>query len=815
MKTISRRYFSMALFLLFLAITLGMAERLARQEASSGESHPFLDPPGGAYRHTVLLTIRPTHPGAPLVFTTDGSIPTASVGFLYRRPLRLDGGLPAVTVLRVREFHADRPGPLHTASYAVGPPLPLPILSLAVPPDDLLANLWTHREITAHVTLIEKEGPVSFALPVGLRVEESGDRPTFRLAFRQEYGTSRLEYPLFPTHFGDEPTYKRLLLSPGEWGDHWALLDEALPATLAAEMGLPTAWGKFVLLFLNGEPEGIYYLRERMDRFYLRDRLGIPDGDLVQDGRALVGDEQAWDTLIAWIASHDLSDPANMDALQQRVDLNKLADVAILQIYLNRHTLLAAHPRSDDGCWLWPYPPSEADDPTPPTTLSRLQSLLLESDAYRTLYLTRAADWLNTVLAPAAVGEQVEQLAAVLRPAISYQATRHPPGSPPDVTVLYPAEEWERNVTALHDFVRQRPDELRRQLIAEFELRGTTTITFGVRSPQGGSLLVNGRPVPTPVWQGIYFQGMPVQVVAVPAPGYGFVGWEGATDSSPVLTITVDGPRSLVAHFAPADTAAAAPNDVIFNEYWIDDNGTRYASLGGKGIWGDWVELRVARRAAVDLRGWRLTDNNTKTADDEGSLIFPSLDALAAIPRDAVILIIATENVTNSATFPADDLDADDGRLLFYVGNGHLDTSTDPGFGIGRGDEALVLLAPGATESLADDVGVDFVAEGGAVTPASFGVLADGVRFTAPFQGLGRDDGAVFTGQGSNDDGRVGWIVDPPSEQSGDVLRPGVPNALSPGAPNEGQPGPTVPAWPLIVAVLGGAAAFLLLRRRR
>jgi hypothetical protein len=38
-----------------------------------------------------------------------------------------------------------------------------------------------------------------------------------------------------------------------------------------------------------------------------------------------------------------------------------------------------------------------------------------------------------------------------------------------------------------------------------------------------------------------------------------------------------------------------------------------------------------------------------------------------------------------------------------------------------------VLLAPGPTSAFDDDRGIAFVAAGAAVTPASFGVLADGV----------------------------------------------------------------------------------------
>ena len=109
--------------------------------------------------------------------------------------------------------------------------------------------------------------------------------------------------------------------------------------------------------------------------------------------------------------------------------------------------------------------------------------------------------------------------------------------------------------------------------------------------------------------------------------------------------------------------------------------------------------------------------------------------------------------------------------------------STDADFGIGTRNDNLVLLAP----TPEGEVGIDFVAEGTAVTPYSFGVLADGVTFDNPFRILGRDDGAIFTGIGANDDGTRDWIVDPSACESGDAVCLDAVNILTPGALNPGQ----------------------------
>jgi hypothetical protein len=150
------------------------------------------------------------------------------------------------------------------------------------------------------------------------------------------------------------------------------------------------------------------------------------------------------------------------------------------------------------------------------------------------------------------------------------------------------------------------------------------------------------------------------------------------------------------------------------------------------------------RRDGVDLRGWRVTDNDTKAADDEGSLYFTDDDAFSYVPRGAVIRVIAADGPApwgpqahqNSVQRipPQDDLSAWDRQMVLYVGNGNLDACLDPGFRMGSRDN-LALLAPGASGAFADDQGIAFTSWSNSVTPASFGVLVDGVLPADPPRG--------------------------------------------------------------------------------
>ncbi|MBN1889210.1 MAG: CotH kinase family protein [Thermoflexales bacterium] len=816
-------------------------DALAQREASRTLA---FSPPGGYYDEDIRVEMRPGTPagvpGAKVVFTTDGSVPTYTVGTLYQHPFHLGGDQqPSVVVLRAREVSEDGQwGPVVSASYVMGVPARLPVLSLIIDPAEL-ADLEAHElargadwERSIHLSYITSDHQLAFATPAGLRIRseiEGLPKKSFWLYFRQEYGQARLDYPLFE---GDGHSFKRLVLDAGSVRSgldrslRWTLLENQITADLMQELGGVAPRGQFVVLFLNGQPWGVYNLRERPDRFFLQDHYNIQDADLIENRQAQEGDVARWEALLDFVETHSLAEAENFAFVQTQVDVQNFTDYVLLHMYVAsddwpQHNAVRARPREPGGRWFWIAweasrgygatgdlefkavdwaTRSYALDPHEGGTWLRSTLLLrrlLDNDEYRATFVSRAADLLNTVLSARSVDARVTLGMSALSSDVRYEENRWP--GPLD---------WRSNGLALRAWVRARPERMRQELMGKFNLTGTLTLEFMPPATGQGYVVVNGWPLRDLPWQGVYFAGSQIRVTAVPTPGYVFAGWD-ALDlpSTPAITLTASAPRSLSPRFAPAPAGALLPNDAILNEFWINDDGTPYASLEGRPLEGDWVEILVVQDG-LDMRGWRVTDNDTKTATDEGSLILPSTAAFAALPRGTVILLLATDNESNALNFPRDDLDASDGRLVLYVGNGALDAATDPGFGLGRSNDNLVLLAPGPTSSFADDVAIDFVAEGANVTPAAFGALVDGVVFEHPFRGLSADNGCVFgrnrlPGRApfDNDDGDDpltgddqpglgGWLLDLHRAYAGDDVMPGAQNLLTPGGLNPGQARP-------------------------
>ncbi len=814
-------------------------EALALSELSNKLA---FSPPGGYYAADIAVDLRAAAPNARILFTTDGSVPTYTLGLLYQQPIYLDGHQPSVVVLRAREVLEDgQLGPVVSASFVMGVQAQLPILSLIIDPTEL-SDLDAHYrsrgatwERAIHLTYVTPEHQVGFSQAAGLRIRGRGlqaqPKKSFWLYFRQEYGQARLDYPLF----GDSEvrSFKRLVLDAAQAAGgtqseadktlRWTMLENQLTSELAQAMGGYAPRGQFVALFLNGQPWGIYNLRERLDDFFLQDHFNIQEADLIENKQAQSGDLAQWDALMEFVQNNSLADPQNFAFVQTLVDVPNFTDYAILQMYTAnddwpQHLMVRARPRLAGGRWFWlswdaargygatgdpdfnavewatrSYPLGQHEGGSWLDSTLLLRSLL-QNDGYRAAFIGRATDLLNGVLSPDAVIARIDRNAAYLAADIHYEENRWP--SPLG---------WQSNIQAMREWAQARPAQMGHELMSKFDLPGTVMLEFGLPSEGRGYVVVNDWPLRQLPWRGNYFSSGQVRVTAVPEAGYVFAGWNVAgLPTTPQITLTALVTGTLSPRFALAPAGALRPNDAILNEMWLNDNGTPYASLGGRSIEGDWFEILVVRDK-LDMRGWRITDNDTKLSRDEGSLILPGTAAWAALPRGTIILMIATESEANALNFARDDLDATDGQMILYVGNGNLDTTTDPGFGLGRSNDSLALLAPGPTASFADDVGIDFIAEGSTTTPASFGVLTDGVVFEQPFRRLAADNGCFFTtnhlpGRAplDNDDGGDpqvgddqagpgGWLVDLGRTYSGDDVLPGTVNRLTPGRLNAEQ----------------------------
>ncbi|MGJ8642226.1 MAG: lamin tail domain-containing protein [Luteolibacter sp.] len=143
-------------------------------------------------------------------------------------------------------------------------------------------SLW-EREMS--VELINPDGSKGFQINGGMRIRgassTSSNNPkhSFRLLFKSEYGTSKLEYPLFGEDGAD--SFKRLDLRTGQnfsWAnqnpDEATWLYDIFSRDTHRDMNQPHTRGEYYHLYLNGMYWGLYQTEERCDSRYAASYYG-------------------------------------------------------------------------------------------------------------------------------------------------------------------------------------------------------------------------------------------------------------------------------------------------------------------------------------------------------------------------------------------------------------------------------------------------------------------------------------------------------------------------------------------------------------
>lgn len=738
---------SLALLLLIpFFVRTNRSNQLSARATAGNQLTVQFSPPSGAYEQDITVRLETTSPNSQILFTTDGSVPVPGSSAIYRRPLLFKAELAQVVTFRARIISRDGElGPVADAVYFLGVETSIPLLAVTIDPADLWSperGIYAHPERRGrdwerpiHLTYLDENGRLGFQTNAGLRIHgnisRQYEKKSFRLYFRGAYGLPSLNYPLFPD--SEIAEFNQLVLHAGgqdfpQFMANGTLLRNHLIAKLAAQIDGYAVQNQPVVLFLNGELWGVYHLRERIDENFLTDNYGIG---------ILPGDEDHYAQLEQFLANNSLAQPANYVALQTQMDVANFIDYTILQLYSansdwpnNNISRFRGH--TQGGRWQWIYwdvdnafalaPASSLNFDMVDQTLNQANWLplvrLLENAEFRAAFIERTADLLNTTLHPDNVVRELDALAAELEASINYETSRWPGSG-----------DWQANVEEMRQFARLRPDILRQQMMAGLGLSGTAVLTINPPLAGNGSAAVNDCLLNDFPWDGVYFVDTAVRITAIPDPGYRFAGWEPAhLPQTAVLTLPVNHDQSLTPRFEPVSPGAPQAGDVVINAFGHAGNHI----LAGKPVAGEWIELLVRRPGGVNLQGWRLTDNDTKTGMDEGSLIFGGHQALANVPQGSSVWLIVSETATNDLNFPEDDLNGRDQSLILYAGNGNLNLTTDPWFHLGPLDN-LALLAPGPTDSFEDDQGVDFVTLGkrssaiNPVTPNSFGILQDGV----------------------------------------------------------------------------------------
>lgn len=285
----------------------------------------------GFYESPFDLSITTATEGAEIRYTTDGTAPAATTGFLYSGPIRISG----TTTLRAAAFKESfEPSNTDTQTYlflddvirqsptgapptgwpsswganvvdygmdpdVVNDPLysgtikedleSIPTFSVVMNLNDLFgsssgiyANAYGQGrewERPSSVELMFPDGAKGFQVDAGIRIRggfsrsSSNPKHALRLFFRQEYGEGKLRYPLFGDRGTDQFDHIDLRTFQNySWsfqGDARGIfVRDQINRDLQLAMGHPGERGEFYHLYINGHYWGLFNTCERPEAFY-------------------------------------------------------------------------------------------------------------------------------------------------------------------------------------------------------------------------------------------------------------------------------------------------------------------------------------------------------------------------------------------------------------------------------------------------------------------------------------------------------------------------------------------------------------------
>lgn len=206
---------------------------------------------------------------------------------------------------------------------------------------DLTGNYMQHgreweRCVNVEFYTADNEG---FNQQAGLRTHggaraRCAQQKGLRLYAREEYGKKNFKFKIFEEL--DLNKYKHLVLKPFRNAFTPAGVQDWVANGIASQMNMGTLASRPVVLFLNGEYWGIYFLEERGDERYLESHYGVnPDSvNIIAAWGALEnGSSDSYYELYYWLADADLTDPAQYHYFSQQIDIPNFIDYMIFELF--------------------------------------------------------------------------------------------------------------------------------------------------------------------------------------------------------------------------------------------------------------------------------------------------------------------------------------------------------------------------------------------------------------------------------------------------------------------------------------------------
>ncbi|MBO4602648.1 MAG: CotH kinase family protein [Salinivirgaceae bacterium] len=525
----------------------------------------------------------------------------------------------------------------------------LPVVSLTTAPDNLWdystgllvegpnadlnatprrANYYEDWEEPVHVE-IYKNGEKIVDQDAGMQVagaySRMNDQKSLAIHARSSYGKKYFDAKIFDEL--DLTRFKAFTLrnSGNDFGGtHFR---DAMITHLVAGTNIDIQAYQPAVVFLNGEYYGILNIREKINEHYIEGHYPHVDhdkvdlivaSDVTKDMSPKEGDMEAYDALISYVESNDMSNDDCYRMVKILIDVDEYMEYMVSEIFGSNndwpHNNVKMWKSKKPGSrWRWflfdtdqcysIWGDQSGDDKLQTclnekdqhgnTWANKLFRNLAKNQQFKNDISNRFADRMNNEFLPKNVNHLVDSLYNNISEEIVSHNSRWGKGT--------------NDGNGMKEFAQKRPKNVREHLRTHFKVGADVNVTINTNDDKAGYVQLNSLTLKNFPWSGTYFKNVPISIRAVARPGYKFSHWEDSdgnnVDEHAGISVKLATASKYTAVFESDNSGI---NNIVINEInykSADDFDTK-----------DWIELYNTTSAAINLSGWKLSGENPEEA---------------------------------------------------------------------------------------------------------------------------------------------------------------------------------------------------------
>ncbi|MEO8085850.1 MAG: CotH kinase family protein [Bacteroidota bacterium] len=658
---------------------------------------PLFNLQSGFYPNTQSLVLSTTFPGGVIHYTTNGNTPDGTSP-IYSSPISIS----TTKSIRASVFAINvLPSAVITNTYFINFDCKLPVYVLTTDSANLWdyntgiyvegpnaeagsphfgANYWMDWEKPTSLEYFDKDKNRAFRFTAGLKItggwSRQANQKPLEISMGDRYGLGQLNYPLL----NEKPwvdKFNDFVLHTAGNDRGVAHMRDAVMERLLVPTHVDHISFEPCLLFMNGAQWGVYYTRENDDHHFIEENYGIDkdDIDLLKESYFVPNAmEVKKGSDSAFFAMYDYAMNTSPSNVNYFATMNSMMDIENMVDYFSAETF---YPNGDwmgggnNNLKLWRQRSTNGrfrylsydfdfgyglNDPlnsdvlgdalaaNPHNFQSDIFARLIQNPQYKNYFINRYADLINTIWLPSNVTTIANAFKESMRHDMHFEFENGWAGGDTNA--------WKANITSMINFATQRPSYARNIIQSDLGMTSQVTLTLQA-SPAGAGRIQISTITPSSLpWSGVYFNGNPVTITAIPNPGYTFDHWH-----SNVVISTNDLNQSTTYNFTSSDQITAffngspATAQVSISELNYNSDSASDA--------GDWIELKNLAAQDIDISGWKIRDEQQQHV-----YTFPANSVIVANGY----LVIAEDLQKFSSEHPA--VTNVTGELGFNLGNG-------------------------------------------------------------------------------------------------------------------------------------------------